>query len=371
MAVTATTALVVPATAAAADPGPEPVIAPQPGAPRPGAAQPGATQPGAEAGGQSGAQPGAAQPDADQSGAAQSGTDQPGSQPGAAQPGSQPGAAQSGAPEPRPRAGTALRERIVDVAHRGASAYAPENTIAAFKLAKAKHADMFELDVQETKDHKLVIMHDTTLARTTNVEDVYPDRKPWKIADFTLAEIEKLDAGSWFAAKYKGERVPTLPRVLTAMRGKGLGMLLEIKSPALYPGIEKRIAAALKHERSWLRHDPSERRLAVQSFDWGSVRRFHAVLPKVPTGLLGTPKAGDLPKLAKYADQINPTFGDLTASYVKKVHASRMDVLTWTLNDRGDMEKAVRLGVDGIITNKPDVLRHVLRAPRTRQAEAA
>ncbi len=370
MAVTATTALVVPATAAAADPGPEPVIAPQPGAPRPGAAQPGATQPGAESG-QSGAQPGAAQPDADQSGAAQSGTDQPGSQPGAAQPGSQPGAAQSGAPEPRPRAGTALRERIVDVAHRGASAYAPENTIAAFKLAKAKHADMFELDVQETKDHKLVIMHDTTLARTTNVEDVYPDRKPWKIADFTLAEIEKLDAGSWFAAKYKGERVPTLPRVLTAMRGKGLGMLLEIKSPALYPGIEKRIAAALKHERSWLRHDPSERRLAVQSFDWGSVRRFHAVLPKVPTGLLGTPKAGDLPKLAKYADQINPTFGDLTASYVKKVHASRMDVLTWTLNDRGDMEKAVRLGVDGIITNKPDVLRHVLRAPRTRQAEAA
>ncbi|NVI88874.1 glycerophosphodiester phosphodiesterase [Actinomadura sp. BRA 177] len=264
-----------------------------------------------------------------------------------------------------------MRERIVDVAHRGASAYAPENTIAAFKLAKAKHADMFELDVQETKDHKLVIMHDTTLARTTNVEDVYPDRKPWKIADFTLAEIEKLDAGSWFAAKYKGERVPTLPRVLTAMRGKGLGMLLEIKSPALYPGIEKRIAAALKHERSWLRHDPSERRLAVQSFDWGSVRRFHAVLPKVPTGLLGTPKAGDLPKLAKYADQINPTFGDLTASYVKKVHASRMDVLTWTLNDRGDMEKAVRLGVDGIITNKPDVLRHVLRAPRTRQAEAA
>ncbi|NKZ02158.1 glycerophosphodiester phosphodiesterase [Actinomadura latina] len=310
LAVTATTALAVPATAAAAGPGPDPALVPRPGVLHPGA------------------------------------------------------------PAPRPRAETAPYARIVDVAHRGASAYAPENTLAAFRLAKAKHADMFELDVQETKDHKLVIMHDTTLARTTNAEDLYPDRKPWKVADFTLAEIRKLDAGSWFAAKYEGERVPTLPQVLTAMRGRGLGLLLEIKSPALYPGIEKRIAAALKRSPSWLRYDPSERRLAVQSFDWDSVRRFHAILPTVPTGLLGTPKVEDLPELAEYADQINPTFGDLTESYVNKVHASRMDVLTWTLNDRGDMEKAVSLGVDGIITNKPDVLRYVLGASRAAEAAA-
>lgn len=370
--VTATTALVVPATAAAADPGPDPVPAPQqagavdPGAPRPGGGprpadpRPGATQPNET-------QPSVTEPGASQPGASQPGASQPGTtQPNAVQPG-----VQQPVLEPRPGVGSALRARIVDVAHRGASAYAPENTLAAFKLAKAKHADMFELDVQETKDHKLVIMHDTTLDRTTNVEDVYPDRKPWKVADFTLAEIEKLDAGSWFAAKYKGERVPTLGRVLSAMRGKGLGMLLELKSPALYPGIEKRVAAALKRSPSWLRHDPRERRLAVQSFDWHSVQRFHAVLPKVPTGLLGTPKVADLPKLAKYADQINPTFGDLTASYVKKVHASHMDVLTWTINDRGDMEKAAGLGVDGIITNKPDVLRHVLKASRSQESKAA
>ncbi|QKW40159.1 glycerophosphodiester phosphodiesterase [Actinomadura sp. NAK00032] len=264
-----------------------------------------------------------------------------------------------------PRARTAAQARILDVAHRGASAAAPENTLAAFTLAKAQNADMFELDVQETKDHKLVIMHDTTLARTTNAEQVYPDRKPWKVADFTLAEIERLDAGSWFAKRYAGERVPTLPRVLTAMRGQGLGLLLEIKSPDLYPGIEKRIAAALRRSPSWLRYDPSERRLVVQSFDWGSVRKFHAVLPKVPTGLIGSPKTAELPKLAKYADQINPTFNGLTKAYVKKVHASRMNVLTWTINDGGDMRKAIELGVDGIITNKPDVLRHVLQASRT------
>lgn len=278
-----------------------------------------------------------------------------------------PGPAQgTGAPEPRPR----VNAEVTNVAHRGASAYAPENTLAAVKLAKAQRADVFEIDVQESKDHKLVLMHDTTLARTTNVEKVYPDRAPWRVSDFTLAEIRKLDAGSWFAKKYKGERVPTLDQVLKAMRGEGLGMLLEIKSPALYPGIEKRIAGSLKRSPSWLRHDPGERRLAVQSFDWESVRRFHAVMPRVPTGLLGTPKVKDLRRLASYADQINPTYGDLTASYVKKVHAARMDVLTWTVDDRGQMRKAVELGVDGIITNKPDVLRRVLRGSGARSAAA-
>ncbi|MGW5411761.1 glycerophosphodiester phosphodiesterase family protein [Actinomadura geliboluensis] len=354
IAVTATAALAAPA-AASADPAPADPLpaapqprpqrpdAPPPNAPRPDAPRPAAPHPGQIA------EPGAPDP-------------RPRAMPA---PQAAPGLPDA---EAAPRARTAAQARILDVAHRGASAYAPENTLAAFKLARAQNADMFELDVQETKDHKLVIMHDTTLARTTNAEQVYPDRKPWKVADFTLAEIEKLDAGSWFAKKYAGERVPTLPRVLTAMRGQGLGLLLEIKSPDLYPGIEKRIAAALRRSPSWLRYDPTERRLVVQSFDWGSVRRFHAVLPKVPTGLIGTPKAAELKKLAKYADQINPKFGDVTASFVKKVHAARMDMLTWTIDDRGDMEKAVKLGVDGIITNKPDVLRHVLQTSRTAQA---
>ncbi|HEY8482333.1 MAG TPA: glycerophosphodiester phosphodiesterase family protein [Spirillospora sp.] len=271
------------------------------------------------------------------------------------------------APQPRPRLLSAPASQVTNVAHRGASAYAPENTLAAVRLAKKQRADMFEIDVQQTKDNKLVLMHDTTLDRTTNVESVYPDRKPWRVSDFTLAEIKKLDAGSWFDKQYKGERVPTLSEVLTAMRGQGLGMLLEIKSPSLYPGIEKRIAADLKRSPSWLIPDPKERRLVVQSFDWESVRRFHAVLPRVPVGLLGTPPAEEIPSLT-FADQINPAYGDLTASYVKKVHAARMHVLTWTVDDSAQMKRAIDLGVDGIITNKPDVLHRVLRETATRPA---
>src|ERR1700754_1967433 len=91
---------------------------------------------------------------------------------------------------------------VVNVAHRGASAYAPENTIPALDLAGARGADVFEFDVQETKDHKLVLMHDATLARTTNVERVLPGLSPWRVGDLTLAQIRRLDAGSWFSTEF-------------------------------------------------------------------------------------------------------------------------------------------------------------------------
>ncbi|GLW64330.1 hydrolase [Actinomadura rubrobrunea] len=255
---------------------------------------------------------------------------------------------------------TSRPRKVAAVAHRGASAYAPENTIAAFKLARKQRADMFELDVQETKDHKLVLMHDTTLSRTTNVEEVFPDRAPWRVADFTLAEIRKLDAGSWFGDEFKGEPVPTLGEALRAMQHSGLGLLLEVKSPELYPGIERRIAAELKRHPLWLRPDPRKRRLVVQSFDWDSMKRFHALMPRVPIGLLGTPSVDELPVLGGYADQINPRYADLTPAYVKRVHALGMEVFTWTIDDPDAMRDAVELGADGIISNKPDVLRQVL-----------
>ncbi|KAB2348329.1 glycerophosphodiester phosphodiesterase [Actinomadura rudentiformis] len=251
--------------------------------------------------------------------------------------------------------------KIANVAHRGASAAAPENTIAATKLARTKRADLFEIDVQETKDHKLVLMHDTTLARTTNVESVFPGRSPWRVSDFTLAEIRRLDAGSWFSSRYRRERVPTLGETLRVMRNSGLGLLLEIKAPSRYPGIERRIAHELFRNPSWLRHDPRERRLIVQSFDFTSARRFNRLLPKVPIGLLGRPSTAQLPALSRWADQINPRYSGLTASYVKSIHRYKMEAFTYTIDDSAKMRRALKLGVDGIITNKPDVLNRVLR----------
>ncbi|MGV9596406.1 glycerophosphodiester phosphodiesterase [Streptosporangium sandarakinum] len=245
---------------------------------------------------------------------------------------------------------------VTDIAHRGASAYAPENTVAAFELAARQRADMFELDVQETADHKLVLMHDTTLARTTDVEKVFPGREPWRVGDFTLAEIRRLDAGSWFSVDYRDEPVPTLGEVLDAMADKAPGLLLEIKEPRLYPGVEARVADELRDHPSWL----SPGRLMVQSFDWNSMRTFHRLMPEVPIGLLGTPPIADLPKLAEYADLINPPYGGLTRDYVRRVHSYGMGVLTWTVNDTTVARRLVSYGVDGVITNRPDVMRQVV-----------
>ncbi|MEV1200032.1 glycerophosphodiester phosphodiesterase [Microbispora rosea] len=239
------------------------------------------------------------------------------------------------------------------VAHRGASAYAPENTVAAFELARDRGADMFELDVQETEDHRLVLMHDTTLGRTTDVEEVFPGRAPWRIGEFTLAEIRRLDAGSWFSRKYAGEAVPTLGEALRAMRDSGLGLLLEIKEPRLYPGIEARVAEEIGRDPAW------RGRIVVQSFDWNSMRRFHGLMPRVPIGLLGTPRIAELPGLARFADQINPPYADVTAEYVRRVHRLRMKVLAWTVDDPAAVRRLIGAGVDGVITNKPDVVREL------------
>ncbi|GII56226.1 hydrolase [Planotetraspora thailandica] len=260
---------------------------------------------------------------------------------------------------------------VINVAHRGASAYAPENTIAAFTLAAAQDADMFELDVQETKDHQLVLMHDTTLNRTTDAEHVFPELAPWDVGDLTLAQVRELDAGSWFGTDYKDEPVPTLGEALSAMQASGLGLLLEIKAPRLYPGIESRVADELRRNPSWLIGD----RLVVQSYDWDSMRTFHKELPQVPIGLLGTPKTEDLDHLAEFADEINPPYADVTRSYVKGVHDNGMKIFTWTVNDPDNMSRMISYGVDGVITNKPDVLNELTSAPgrdlrRARRAAA-
>lgn len=250
--------------------------------------------------------------------------------------------------------------RVLDVAHRGASAYAPENTLAAFREAETRGADLFELDVQQTKDGKLVIVHDTTLARTTNAETVYPSLKPWRIRDLTLSQIRRLDAGSWFGTKFRGQRVPTLDETLQTMRDSGLDLLLEVKSPELYPGIGKRVAAELRTEPSWLAAD----RIIVQSFDFDFTRGFDDLMPTMPIGLLGTPSTGGLSAAAKYADYINPPHGDVTAGYVRSVHGRGLRLLAWTVDDTSTMRRVIAAGADGVITNRPDTLRSVI-GPRS------
>jgi glycerophosphoryl diester phosphodiesterase len=144
------------------------------------------------------------------------------------------------------------RARVQILAHRGSSAYAPENTLAAFRLAVEQRADWLELDVQQTRDGQLVAFHDLRVERTTDGRGA--------LRDLTLADLRTLDAGKWFGPEFAGERVPTFDEVLSLAREAGIRLFPEVKDPRFYPGIEERLAAALRaHEY--------EERAIVQSFD--------------------------------------------------------------------------------------------------------
>lgn len=235
------------------------------------------------------------------------------------------------------------------VAHRGASKVAPENTLAAFRAARASKADMYELDVQLTKDDKLVVIHDSTLERTTNVESVYPDRKPWRVRDFTLEEITKLDAGSWFSGQFAGERVPTLEQVLAAMKEGGTGLFLEVKSPSQNPDVARHLAAVMAQTPSFT---------VVQSFDW---RFMQSLALKGMHGILGTPRADQLRAIAAYAQWISVKYTVVTPAFVAQAHQLGLKVLAYTIKEPSTLADMVRANVDGLLTNNPIRMRWLLK----------
>src|SRR5688500_12349402 len=192
------------------------------------------------------------------------------------------------------------------VAHRGASAYAPEHTLAAYRLAIEQGADYVEQDLAVTKDGVLICLHDASLERTTNVEELFPNRvstqtiegktrKAWLANDFTLAEIKTLDAGSWFNAKFAGEKVPTFDEAIALIRGKA-GIFPELKTPEIYAGrdvkFEELVAAAL--DKNGLRGTKADPRTPVilQTFGQASARTLARIKIGVPVVLLLNDDAG-------------------------------------------------------------------------------
>lgn len=190
------------------------------------------------------------------------------------------------------------------IAHRGASAYAPEHTRAAYELAIAQGADYVEQDLAVTKDGVLVCIHDVSLERTTNVATVFPDRfktdaegrRRWYVADFTLAEIKRLDAGSWFDPTFSSETLLTWDEAVDVVWGRA-GMYPELKDAAFYRergvNIVDVFAAALERRGlPWTTPVRGRAPLAVQSFDEQAVRDAARLLPGVPRTFLISGRAG-------------------------------------------------------------------------------
>jgi glycerophosphoryl diester phosphodiesterase len=262
---------------------------------------------------------------------------------------------------PARHAGATVGDTPDVVCHRGASAYAPENTLAAIDKAAAMGFSWVENDVQRTKDGRLVVVHDATLDRTTNVKQLFPDRAPWRVKDFTAEEIARLDAGSWFDSQFAGARVPTLKQYMERVSHNHQNLLLEIKNPELYPGIEGATLKLLSNE-GWLDPGHLRNRLIVQSFSADSVRTVHDLRPGIRTAYLGTPPVAELAAYARFADQIDSAYTKLSADYVSALHAlggphgKLMKVFAWTVDSENDARRVAGFGVDGIITDVPDVV---------------
>lgn len=255
---------------------------------------------------------------------------------------------------------------VTVTAHRGASDSAPENTLAALRQAAAQHADRVEVDVQRTRDGALVLLHDTTLGRTTDARRVYPRRAPWLVKDFTLAEVKRLDAGGWWSPNHRGETVPTLEEAVAVLRPTGLGLLVELKATSLHPGLAADVAHALRGIPGYVDRAVTAGKLTVQSFDHDAARTHKELLPEVPVGALGAPSVPDLGSCATWATEVNPMYGTVDARYVDVLHRHGLRCHVWTVDRLSRVRRAADLGVDGIITNRPHLVRDTLRTPLSR-----
>ncbi|MEV5548614.1 glycerophosphodiester phosphodiesterase family protein [Streptomyces sp. NPDC052309] len=244
------------------------------------------------------------------------------------------------------------------IAHRGSSGMAPENTAAAVDLAVAQRADFVEIDVQRTKDGKLVNFHDCTMERTTDIEEVFPDRPRYRVSDFTWAELRRLDAGSWFHEDYAGERLITVDDVISRIRNTDTGLLAEISPCSHYTGIATDFAESLLDKPRYVRRALAEEQLAVQSFQVDDAQEFQALMPEVPIGFLDAERPTDeeLVQLSTWADQVNPQYTVTDQALVDRVHELGMDINVWTVDEPGAMRRMAGLGVDGIITDFPQSL---------------
>jgi len=228
------------------------------------------------------------------------------------------------------------------VAHRGASGYAPENTLAAFSKAINMGADYVELDVQLTLDEKVVVIHDPTLERTTNFIG--------KVSDFTLAELTKADAGSWFSESFRNERIPTLKQVLDVVKGH-LQLNIEIKNIDNNFTIVNKVIDILNEKKF--------QNVFISSFSRDVIELIKEIDPSIQTGYLFEYK------LLKHVFEGNWEF--LCASHLlvnreffKKARDYGKRLFVWTVNKNHEMEKMIEVGVDGIITNYPDILKKML-----------
>ena len=245
-----------------------------------------------------------------------------------------------------------MNHQYTVIGHRGDGGSAPENTLAAIEKGIQAGANMVEIDVHETRDGVVCVMHDKSVDRTTNGKG--------KIKDLTWDEIRQLDAGSWYNGAYKGERVPSLEQVIAQINGRVL-LLIELKNGTpYYPQIEEKVVGLIRqhHAESWC---------VVQSFHMSILQRIHQLDPEIrlqKLAFFAIPSLGfsfDLafhsfhPEKEPFIESYNLNYLFVTKKLIHRLHQEGKKINVWTIDSPDVIRKMVNMGVDGVITNHPEL----------------
>lgn len=239
-------------------------------------------------------------------------------------------------------------------AHRGASAHAPENTLASFQLALEQHADAIELDAKLTADGEVVVIHDQTVDRTTEGTG--------RVGQMTLAQLRELDAGSFFDIAFHGEKIPKLAEVFETVGHKTFINVELTNYASLLDDLPEKVAKLVTLHNM-------EQHVLFSSFNPIALLKAHRLLPEVPIGLLAdTGRSGLLARswLGRLIPQqaLHPEFRDVTPRLVDRVHRSGRRMYVYTVNDPGVMHSLIDWKVDGFFTDDPVLARKVLEAEK-------
>jgi len=238
--------------------------------------------------------------------------------------------------------GVQPEDNVMVIAHRGAAGKAPENTLTSMRQAIKDGTDWIEIDVQETADGQVVVIHDSDFMKLAGVNT--------KIWDGTLKQLQKIDVGSWFAPEFSEERIPTLEQVLEEARGKAR-VLIELKHYGHDQQLEQRVVDIV--EKTDMVND-----VAIMSLKYEGIQKFHALRPDWDVGLLLTKAIGNITNLE--VDFLAVNMAMVASGFIRRTHSAGKQVFVWTVNDQISMSRMMSLGIDGLITDEPELARKVL-----------
>jgi glycerophosphoryl diester phosphodiesterase len=228
-----------------------------------------------------------------------------------------------------------FEEHTSVIAHRGASADAPENTLAALELAISEGADWVEIDVQETRGGEVVVIHDRDLKKVGG--------SALRVFDAPLADLQSVDIGSWMDSSFSDQRVPTLKQALALCKDR-VGIVIELKYYGQETQLEERVVKLVEAASM-------QDQVTVMSLSYPGIQKIRSLRPRWKVGLLSSVAMGDITRLKVDFFAINARFA--SRSFIRRAHRQNLEVMVWTVNDPVSMSAMISKGVDGIITDHP------------------